>query len=171
MIWSAQTWLLLSALAVLALLLGLWLLWTAGRLDRQHLRLEAAQASLDTQLARRAGLASELASCGLVDPATSVLLLEAVGRTRDSAGLERWQAESELTAVLQQGGLWADQPADPLVLDLVDATRRVAMARRIRNDLAVNTRALHDRRRVRWFRLAGRAKRPEPVDFDDRPLP
>jgi hypothetical protein len=162
---------LLLGIALVVGLVGLWLLWTAGRLDRQHLRLDAARASLDAQLARRAALASEIASSELLDPASSLLLLEAAGRSRSGPdeAVDRWQAESELTAVLRESGL--PSPADdPLVAELVDSARRAAMARRIHNDLAVATRGLHDRRRVRWFRLAGHAEPPDLVEFDDRPL-
>ena len=160
---------LITIVAALAALLATWLVWTAGRLDRQHLRLEAARASLDTQLARRTGLAFELASSGALDPASALILLEASASTRSAAGADRWQAESELTEVLRQAGL---PPVDesPIAADLADAARRSAMARRIHNDLAVATRALHDRRRVRWFRLAGHADPPEVVEFDDRPV-
>ena len=35
-------------------------------------------------------------------------------------------------------------------------------------DVATRTAALHRRRWVRWFRLAGHATSPQPVDFDDR---
>jgi hypothetical protein len=160
---------LVVTLALVLALVAMWLVWTAGRLDRLHLRLETARASLDTQLARRAGLAAELASTEAVDPASALLLLEASGRARGETGLERWQAESELTEVLRHVAV-AGPGADSLVADLDDAARRAGMARRIHNDLAAATRALHDRRRVRWFRLAGRAERPALVQFDDRPL-
>ena len=167
----ADVALLLAVVAVVVALVGLWLLWTAGRLDRQHLRLEAARASLDAQLARRAALASEIASSEVLDPASSLLVLEAAGNTRagPDSGVDRWQAESELTAVLRESGL--PSPAElPLVGDLADSARRAAMARRIHNDLAVAALGLHDRRRVRWFRLAGHARRPDLVEFDDRPV-
>jgi hypothetical protein len=160
---------LVVTLAALIALVAMWLVWTAGRLDRLHLRLETARASLDTQLARRAGLAVELASTEAVDPASALLLLEASARARGETGLERWQAESELTEVLRQAAV-AEPRADSLVADLDDAARRAGMARRIHNDLATATRGLHDRRRVRWFRLAGHANRPALIEFDDRPL-
>lgn len=162
----------LVALAVLVGLLVVWFTWTAGRLDRMHLRLEAARAGLDAQLARRAGLAAELGASGGLDPASALLLLEAADQTRDTGGADRWQAESELTAVLREVGVPAPD-AEPLVSELVhdldEATRRAGMARRIHNDLATATRGLHDRRRVRWFRLAGHAEPPELLEFDDRP--
>jgi hypothetical protein len=165
----ADVVLLLLAVGVLIGILAAWLTWTAGRLDRLHLRLETARASLDTQLARRAGLAAELASCGVLDPASALLLLEASGRTRGETGSERWQAESELTLVLRRVGAPGAE-TEPLVAELDDAARRAGLARRIHNDLATSTQAMHDRRRVRWFRLAGHATRPALIDFDDRPL-
>lgn len=152
-----------------AVLVGLWCWWTAGRLDRMHLRVEAAHASLQAQLQHRASVATELAIGGIGDPASAVLLLEAARHARagEGRGPDQWIAESELTAVL----LALDLPAradDPLVGDLSDAARKAAMARRIHNDVAATTQRLHRRRRVRWLHLAGRAVAPPMIDFDDR---
>jgi hypothetical protein len=164
----------LVALAILALVVvvvvALWCWWTAGRLDRMHLRVEAARASLEMQLQHRASVATELAIGGLADPASAILLLDAAREAREGADVSepaRWLAESELTAVL----LALDLPApaeEPLVGELVDTGRRAALARRIHNDVAATTRGLHERRRVRWFHLAGRAVSPAMIDFDDR---
>jgi hypothetical protein len=159
-----------AAVAVALVLLTLWLVWTAGRLDRQHLRLEAARSALDAQLARRAALASEVAAGGSLDPASALLVIEAATHAQSTSGEERWQAESELTAVLLGAGV-PGADVDLSAGELRDASRRVAMARRIHNDLAVAADGLHDRRRVRWFRLAGHAERPGLVEFDDRSPP
>ena len=159
-----------SFLVVVAVLLGLWCWWTAGRLDRMHLRVEAARASLLTQLQHRASVATELAIGGLDDPASSVLLLAAARSAREGeggGGADQWIAESELTAVL----LALDLPAvedEPLLGELTDAARKAALARRIHNDVAATTGSLHRRRRVRWFHLAGHAESPQMIDFDDR---
>jgi hypothetical protein len=161
---------LLVVLAVLVLLLVPWLVWTAGRLDRQHLRLEAARATLEAQLARRAALATEVAASGSLDPASALLVLDAAAHVQSVDADGRWQAESELTEVLLGAGVPADD-ADPSSVELRNASRRVAMARRIHNDLATAADGLHARRRVRWFRLAGHATTPELIEFDDRPLP
>ena len=161
---------LVVALAVaLAVLAGLWLSWTAGRLDRMHLRVEAAEASLRAHLHHRASVAAELASGGLSDPASALLLLEAARTARESEGDDaaHWLAESDLTASLRAVELpTPDQ--EPLVGELLDAAHRAGMARRIHNALVATTRALHERRRVRWFRLAGHAAAPSMIDFDDR---
>jgi hypothetical protein len=164
-------WLVLAVVTAVAagLLCGLWFSWTAGRLDRMHLRLEAAQAALQAQLHRRASVATELASGGLTDPASALLLLEAsrTARATEGLGAEHWLAESELTATLFALDL-PDVTDEPLMGELHDAARKAGMARRIHNDLAATTRRLHDRRRVRWFRLAGHAPSPAMIEFDDR---
>ena len=56
--------------------------WRAGRIDRLHARLEMARAALDVTLVRRSSVALELATSGLLDPATSLLLAGAVHGTR-----------------------------------------------------------------------------------------
>jgi len=155
---------------VLVVVVGLWCFWTAGRLDRMHLRVEAARSSLVAQLQHRASAATELAIGGVGDPASSVLLLAAARSARESEDLpdaDRWLAESELTAILLALEL---PPAteEPLVGELSDAARNAALARRIHNDVAATTTRLHRRRRVRWFHLAGHAKAPAMIDFDDR---
>ena len=57
-----------------AILIGVYVSWRAGRLDRLHTRVETARASLEAALLRRSAVALELAACGLLDPATSLLL-------------------------------------------------------------------------------------------------
>ena len=69
-------------IAAVLLFLGVYVSWRAGRLDRMHTRLEAAQAALDVTLVRRSSVALELASSGLLDPATSLLLAEAAHNAR-----------------------------------------------------------------------------------------
>lgn len=75
----------LVAVAIGLLLLGAYASWTAGRLDRLHHRVESARASLETELARRAALVAELAGAGILDPASSLLLLDAAHRARTAS--------------------------------------------------------------------------------------
>lgn len=155
---------------VAAVLFAGWCSWTAGRLDRMHLRLELAAASLEALLQQRASVAVELAIGGLGDPASQLLLLEAARAAREShdrPSADRWLAESDLTAVLLAVELPAPEE-NLLLVELLSVARRASMARRIHNDIAATTRRLHQRRRVRWFRLAGHAAWPEMVEFDDR---
>ena len=71
-----------------------------GRLDRLHARLEAARASLDAALVRRSSVALELASSGLLDPATSLLLAGAAHEAR-SAPSGQELPQSDLTRALR----------------------------------------------------------------------
>ncbi len=96
-------------LAVLAMA-GVYVSWRAGRLDRLHTRLETARASLDVALVRRSSVTLELASSGLLDPATSLLLAglahdarsALAGRELAGRGLaDRELAESDLTKALR----------------------------------------------------------------------
>src|ERR671938_650810 len=98
----------LLALAVL-LVLGWYLSYSAGRLDRLHHRVETLRAALDAQLARRAAAAVEAAP--LLDPATGLLLADAAtqalaaGEARDheqwiEAGGEAEEVENDLTRAL-----------------------------------------------------------------------
>ncbi len=96
-----MTWTII-VLAVLALVLwGFYLSWRASRLDRLHNRTEATRTALDLALVRRASAAAELASSGLLDPATSLLLADAVRRARQADPAERDLAESDLTRALR----------------------------------------------------------------------
>ncbi len=96
-----MTWTII-VLAILAVVLwSFYISWRASRLDRLHNRVEAARTALDLALVRRASAASDLASSGLVDPATSLLLADAVRRARLANPAERDLAESDLTRALR----------------------------------------------------------------------
>jgi hypothetical protein len=167
----------LAWVLVALVLLSLYLSWTAARLDRLHTRVEGARAALDAQLVRRSSIALELATSGLLDPATSVLLATAAHESREAGPDEQELAESNLShalrAVLDQPGQ-AEQlrktPEGQLLLqELEAAARRVAMARRFHNDAVRATRAVRRKRVVRYLRLAGRAPIPETFESDDEP--
>jgi hypothetical protein len=79
-----STWVVL--IAALLLVMGVYVSWRAGRLDRLHARVEAARTALDLALERRASAAAELASSGLLDPATSLLIAGAVQGARQANG-------------------------------------------------------------------------------------
>src|SRR6516164_4301166 len=89
-------------LVVLAVVLwAVYVAWRAGRLDRLHNRVEAARTALDLAMVRRSSVAYELASSGLLDPATSLLLADAVSRAKEADPAERDLAESDLTRALR----------------------------------------------------------------------
>ena len=90
----------LVPIMMIVLLFGLYLSWTAGRLDRLHWRVDKSRAALDAQLLRRSGAALDIAGGGLLDPASSVLVADAASRARTVEESGREQAESELTEAL-----------------------------------------------------------------------
>ena len=87
-------------IVVAAILIGVYVSWRAGRLDRLHARVEAARAALDAALVRRSAVALELAAGGLLDPATSLLIAGAAHDAR-AAGEPDERAESDLTRALR----------------------------------------------------------------------
>lgn len=146
---------LLAALLIVALIVGPLLTSLAHRLDRLHLRTEAAWSALDAALARRAVVARTVAVTR-AEPQTS--LTEAADRAERAARGERELAENELTRLLAEvDRLTLPQP---LAAELADAEHRVVLARRVHNDAVRDTVALRRRRTVRWLRLAGTALRP-----------
>ncbi|WP_242001742.1 hypothetical protein [Kribbella steppae] len=153
----------LVVVAVGLLLLGAYASWTAGRLDRLHHRVESARASLEMELARRAALVAELAGAGILDPASSLLLLDAAHRARTASVDEREQRESALTRAINA----TSTEVEPWAGELSLAMRRVQLARRFHNDIVVSTRDLRRRRLVSWLRLAGHAPMPGTIELED----
>jgi hypothetical protein len=159
------------------LLIGFYLSWTAGRLDRLHHRVETARFALDAQLVRRSAVALELATSGLVDPAAALLIAGAAHVAREAEDDKRQPAESDLSAALRaaldQPGqveeLRSDRAGEALLAELDTAAARVVMARRFHNDAVRATRAVRRKRHVRYLRLAGRAPEPASFDCDDAP--
>jgi hypothetical protein len=160
-----------------ALFMGVYVSWRAGRIDRLHARVDMARAALDATLLRRASVALELATSGLLDPATSLLLASAVHGTRDSTGTDRPRdlAESDLTralrAVFSQPGFLTSmkgkEGADELLAEVEAAAHQVFLARKFYNDVVAATREARRRPLARILRLSGRAKAPEFFEMDD----
>ncbi|MFD9705857.1 NUDIX hydrolase [Lentzea sp. NPDC059081] len=138
---------------VAALLLAAWILAIANRLDRLHVRTDAAWAALDAALARRAVVVR-----ALLDPALSA----AASRAESASRAERESAENELSGLL--GALDRSSLAPALAAELADAEERVVLARRVHNDAVRDTLLQRRRRVVRWLRLSGTA--PQPSYFE-----
>jgi hypothetical protein len=157
-----------------AILVGVYVSWRAGRLDRLHARVEAARAALDAALVRRSYVALELAAGGLLDPATSLLIAGAAHNAR-TAGEPDERAESDLTralrAALSQPGfrdaLAARTGGDELLAELEAAAHQVFLARKFYNDAVAATRAARRRWLARLLRLAGGAPWPEFFEIDE----
>src|SRR5215471_13931548 len=168
------------ALIVLAVLAigGVYVSWRAGRLDRLHARVETARASLDAALVRRSSVALELASSGLLDPATSLLLAELAHDAR-SARKDRELAESDLTralrAVFSQPDFRAcianHDGSGELLAELEATAHQVFLARTFYNDAVVATVAARRRWLARMLRLAGGAPMPEFFEIEDSLVP
>jgi hypothetical protein len=169
-------WLVVVVVAVVVVL-ATYLTWLAGRLDRLHARMEAASASLDAQLVRRAAAALALAGQArarrLLSAADAARLEDAAGAARAS-GLDpdREVAENRLSRTLHEtlDGRLAANPELAGLLDELDvAATKVVIARRFYGDAVRDTRELRGRRLVRWLHLAGRAQMPQYFEIDDRP--
>lgn len=142
----------LLAIAITVALL--WAYFTAQRLNRMHIRTDAARENLRASLDRRAAVIT----------ATIPELAEAA-RAAEQLGLspleinQRCEAEAELARRI--AGLEHPPRA------LGEAEVRVELAQRFYNQAVTDTRALRTRPLVRGFRLAGNA--PLPV-FAELPL-
>jgi hypothetical protein len=166
-------WLLL--LAVIMVVFAVLMSWTAGRVDRLHHRINGARAGLEAQLMHRSGAALELAATGLLDPARSLLLLDAAHQARASDQVDREMAESDLSRALvvslgddtEVARLQEHPAAQELLGELGNACRKVELARRFHNDVVASALALRRNRVVRWFGLAGHADMPVTVEMDD----
>ncbi|MBM9467053.1 NUDIX hydrolase [Nakamurella leprariae] len=157
-------------LVVVVLLAAVWLWFTANRLDRLHVRTEAAWAGLEGALARRVVATRAVAAAGGLTPerAAELRALATAADTAPRSG--RADAENDLSRVLRT--LPAD--LDPaLAAELADAQERVVLARRFHNDAVRDTRALRAAWFTRVFGLAGRAALPDYFEIveDARPDP
>jgi hypothetical protein len=142
-----------------------YLTWTAGRLDRLHARVDAAEAALDAQLVRRAVAAEALPRELVADLAVE---LRAVARAVRAAGrADREAAENDLSRLLRQLGL--DREA-PEVAELSLAATRVGLARQFYNDAVRDTRAVRFKPMVRLLHMAGHRPMPAYFEIDDTGL-
>ncbi|MFP5219967.1 MAG: hypothetical protein ACLGIG_09575 [Actinomycetes bacterium] len=156
-----------AVLLVVALLLaGVYLSWTAGRLDRLHARVDAAWAALDAQLARRAAAARALVP--LLPPEQGEELARAAQASLDAGDTGREAVENDLTRSLRS--VLSALPPDAELHELESAVTKVGLARSFHNAAVEDTRALRRRRVPRLFRLAGRRELPQFFEIDDTSL-
>ncbi|MEU7176669.1 hypothetical protein ACWIG3_33400 [Streptomyces celluloflavus] len=164
-------------IAAALVVIGVYLSWTAGRLDRLHARIDAARAALDAQLLRRASVAQEVGTSGVLDPAASLVLYQAAHEARQAEEDQREVAESQLSQALrvifgEEAQVEAVREAEggaQTIAELTAAVRRVPMARRFHNDSVRAARAVRRHRVVRYLRLAGHAPFPLAFEMDDEP--
>ena len=183
-------WSYTALIALSAVVLIVWLLLArANRIDRLHRKVAASRAALDAQLRRRATAAVELASSGLVDPASSIVIADAAFSATDDdgpaltpvealsmkgLGLDRERAESALSAALREAltdidslSVHGGDVRDQLLAAVAAAWYRAVVARRFHNEAV--TQCILARRHwyVRVFRLAWHTPLPVAVDLDD----
>ncbi|HEV2371622.1 MAG TPA: hypothetical protein VGS19_05565 [Streptosporangiaceae bacterium] len=161
-------------IVALALLSGVYVSWRAGRLDRLHARVDGSRAALEAALVRRSSVALEFAACGVLDPATSLLLAGAAHDARAAGKLDE-HAESDLTRALRAA---LDQPGfraalaeqgrgEDLLAELEASAHQVFLARKFYNDAVAATRTARRKWLARLARLAGSAPMPEFFEIDD----
>ena len=154
-------WWVVGALALIALL-SVYLVWTARRVDRLHVRAAAAARALDAHLLRRAAAAAVVAEAG-----NSIELYAAARTALDAGPGQREAAENDLTRQLRAlpPGLDGIGPTS-----LIAVSRRVALARQVHTDLVRDALLNRNRRIVRLFRMARRHERPAYFDIVDTTL-
>lgn len=152
----------------IAFLVGFYLSWTAGRLDRLHARVDAAWAALDAQLVRRAAAARAVAA-HLEDPEAARVLDEAATVALEGTPDGREMLENDLSRALKASlpVLVHDAAGEAARAELETASTRVGLARSFHNAAVRDTRALRHRRIPRAARLAGRRAMPEYFEIDD----
>lgn len=134
------------AVAVLLTALVAWAYFTAQRLNRLHIRTDAALQALQSALDRRAALAA------VILPETAALASDA-----EEAALE---PEAFDERAVRERRL-ANSLPEHLPAPLVNASTRIQLAQRFYNDAVRDTRALRLRPSVRMLRLGGTARLPE----------
>jgi hypothetical protein len=181
------TWIALCLVVVVALLW--YLTYSAARLDRLHAKVEGSLAALDAQIIRRAESAIELGASGLLDPASSLILVDAASQSLEWAGERegddilrrqtfagRERVESDLSEALAIAlpaetvddlRMRAGETADDLLARIQATALRVQLARRFHNQAVTEVQRVRRKPVVRLFRLAGRADLPDTVEFDD----
>ena len=154
---------------VALVLLGAYVTWTAGRLDRLHARVDAAWAALDAQLVRRAAAARALVGY-LPDTAAAVAngLNDAAHAAVDAGQGDRETIENTLSRALRTA-VPLLSPAAPLD-ELRAAASKVALARSFHNAAVKDTRTVRWRPLPRLLRLAGRRAMPTYFEIDDTAL-
>lgn len=172
--WELLEWLVVGAVVLAVLLaVGWYLSYTAVRLDRLHHRVIGTGAALDAQLVRRAEATLEVAYIAGIDPASAALLATAATEALDQE--ETWSqarldSESQLTELLRvtQRDPGQEDAEGEQVLDRLRGTgERVQLARRFHNEAVAEARQVRGQRAVRFLHLAGTAKVPLPINFDD----
>ena len=155
-------------IVAIAFLLGFYVTWTAGRLDRLHARVDAAWAALDAALVRRAAAARAVAG-HLDDPVAAGALDAAATAALEGSADGRETLENDLSRALKAAlpMLVHDTAGEAVLAELETASTRVGLARSFHNAAVKDTRAIRFRRVPRALRLAGHREMPQYFEIDD----
>ncbi|MBC2681656.1 hypothetical protein [Corynebacterium anserum] len=146
---SMPTWVVVTAVVlVIVALLGLWAMGTANRLNRLHIRTDAARINLEGALAARGHVIKAL----YPQLTKEVMNAEIVPLRAVDMG-HRTDSENHVLSLLPTEIF--HNPA------FVEASTRVDIAARFYNDAVANTLAVRKRPDVRLLRLAGNAPLPK----------
>jgi len=161
-----MTTIIVIVLVVLLLVAALRLWITANRLDRLHVRTEAAWSALEGALARRVVATRAVAVAGGLDHQQSDRLRRLADIADNADRAHRSDAENDLSRALS-----SVPPASKsdLAAELADASERVLLARRFYNDAVRDTRALRAVWFTKVFGLAGRAAMPDYFEIAEYP--
>jgi hypothetical protein len=147
------------AVVVVVVAVATYLTWTATRVDRLHARAAAAFSALDAQSVRRAAATADLGRDAGLDDAQDAAKAVLTAHPDD-----REAAENDLTRTLRAVTVRARPTALPAV---VEASRRLALARQVHSDLVRDALAVRRRPLVRLLRLARNHPLPRFFDIDD----
>jgi 8-oxo-dGTP pyrophosphatase MutT (NUDIX family) len=154
--------LVVAVVVVVLVVLAAVMIGRARRLDRLHVRVDAAYLGLVAALDRRAAVVRAVAATAppsSLSP-TDRRALRAAARAVEGARAAEAREAAENDLVVRRAPL-EDAPLPPdLSAELADADARVVVARRVHNDAVRDTRALRGRRMVRVLHLAGTAPWP-----------
>jgi hypothetical protein len=154
-------WWVVGATVVVALV-AVYLIWTAGRVERLQDRAQLAARALDAHLLRRAAAAAVLA-----EGRYGIELYAAARIALDAGPEEREAAENDLTRQLRAVQL---DPTDADCEAVIAASRRLALARQVHTDLVRDARSARGRPLVRLLRMGRRHTWPRYFDIDDPTL-
>jgi len=147
----------------LVALLSAYLGWTAHRVERVHVRAQAAVRGLDAHLLRRAAAAAVVA-----EHQDNAELYAAARLALDADPDERESAENDLTRQLRAAPL---SGADPAVRQLIATSRRLGLARQVHTDQVRDALTCRGRLVVRALGMARRYPLPQYFDIEDPALP
>lgn len=157
----------IALLVVAVLLVGLYLAMTAGRLDRLHVRHDAAVASLELQFALRAEAVAETIADGAIDPVSAGLLARALAARRTDGPIQV-AAEGELSALLREVVEAHDGVIGSTEVQqtLRSASNRVAFAHAFLEEAVDATLEMRHRPLIKYLGLAGHTAYPRRMPCD-----